>query len=512
MIQHPLKTEFDQRYGLRAELHSRWEDYAGWTLPYLYPLEYTSSEPEMQRDYQSLGAQCVNHLANKIVMTLFLPGKPFYKLELTPEQQEHFENLGFTTGDIDVLTSRAERESMKRMEEMQLRTSVILCIKSLITLGNSLIYTPTNRHAQVYNLRDYVISRDMSGTPVVIITRDNLIVSTAPVDVQAKLKLKGRKDEDKVSLYTGIIRQPNGSYRVHQEIEDLPGEVGVPGVFPADDLPWNALSWNLPRGSDYGVGLVEDYSGDFHVYSNLSEANLNIASIASDIKILVDPMGNTDVNTLNDSEAGTYVYGRRVDVEYLQLEKLAELQFVDKIMEQYARRLGAGFLLNTGVTRDAERVTAVEIRLQANELEESLGGVYSRLSTDLQYRLARLLLKSTNPSLLELNPVILTGIESLSRNSEHEQIMLLFEDLTILSNLPDEVKPHLKYGDIIKILASNRGLEYRKVLKTDDELESDKEDQMKEQAQVELNNAIAQGAGQQIAGPEGMNTMFNSLQ
>ena len=57
------------------------------------------------------------------------------------------------------------------------------------------------------------------------------------------------------------------------------------------------------------------------------------------------------------------------------------------------RRLGAAFLLNTAVTRDAERVTAQEIRMQAQELESSLGGVYSRLANELQLPLAKRLLQ-----------------------------------------------------------------------------------------------------------------------
>ena len=67
-----LKTIFEQMKGERGTQESNWEQIAGWTLPYLYTQsEENSNQDEMQHDYQALGAQAVNHLANKIVMTLF---------------------------------------------------------------------------------------------------------------------------------------------------------------------------------------------------------------------------------------------------------------------------------------------------------------------------------------------------------------------------------------------------------------------------------------------------------
>lgn len=46
-------------------------------------------------------------------------------------------------------------------------------------------------------------------------------------------------------------------------------------------------------------------------------------------------------------------------------------------------------LLNSAVQRNGERVTAEEIRYVAGELEDTLGGVYSLLSQELQLSLIR---------------------------------------------------------------------------------------------------------------------------
>ena len=454
----------------------------------------------MQHDYQSLGAQSLNHLANKIAMTLFPPSRPFFRLELTDEQVAALQVNDLEKADIELITSLAERRSMRNGEKIRLRAAVIMAMKNLIGLGNTLLYYPETigEPTQVYNMRDYVVKRDMSGALLQIITRDRKAIGTLPPEYQILMSGEGFHDDQKVDLYTGITRLPSGAFFVKQELES--NAVTTTGAFAEKDLPWTALTWNLVRGQDYGNGLVEEYAGDFHVLSSLAEANVNLAAIASDIKILVNPMGQTDVETLNTSAPGTYVHGVPTDVAYLQLEKMAEFQFVKGFMDDYSRRIGSAFMLNTQVTRDAERVTAEEIRMNTNELEASLGGVYSRLAEDMQQPLARYLLKSVSPELAELEPVILTGVESLSRNSEHEQILLLIQDMTMMQNIPDPLAPYLKYDDIVKVLASNRGLDYMKFLKTQEEVEKEQQAAQQAQQQQVMAEAAAQNMGQVAAG------------
>ncbi len=482
-----LKVAFDDNVNKRGTQEQQWEDYAGWTLPYLYP-EDDSTGTEMQHDFQALGAQAVNHLANKIVMTLFAPGRPFFRLELTPEQQAGLLAAGLTAADVEVLTGRVERESMRNMEKVNLRTSVIGALKNLIVLGNTLIFFPPKdkmqQKSQIYSLRDYTIRRDLGGNVLQIITRDRRVVSTLPEDLQAACKFKGHKDDDKVDLFTGVTRQNDGKFFVKQEVADIQIVGESYGLYTERELPWMALTWNLVRGEDYGVGLVEEYAGDFSVYSQLSESVLNLAAIASDIKILVNPASQTDIDALNESESGTFVHGLPDDVQYLQLEKMQDFQFVQGILDVYGRRLGSAFLLNTQVTRDAERVTAEEIRLQANELESSLGGVYSRLAEEMQQPLARLLIEMLESDLSEIEPVILTGVESLSRNSEHEQMMLLLNDLTILNNVPEMALGELNITELTRILAANRGIEMDKILKTDEQKQAEQQAAMQQQEQM----------------------------
>ena len=483
-----LATEFDKLFNGRSSKAARWEDFAGWTLPYVYAPHDANAGDSHDYDFQSVGAQSTNHLANKIVDVLFPHGRPFFRLDLSQEQKDELNELDVSPAQIDEILSLAEKESMKNMSKSNMRTALLEVIKSLIITGNSLLYIPTDddAKAQVYNVNDYVVLRDPSGTPYKTITRDAHVVATLPDDIKAIVRKdtigKDLNPDDKVTIYTGIEKLVDGRYVVWQEIDNITRVPRQIGIYTEHDVPWIPLTWNLSRGHNYGTGLVEEYAGAFATYSSLAESLVNLAAIVADIKILVDPMGSTDVPTLNDSVSGTYVYGNADDISYLQLEKAHDMKFLHEQMETYARRIGAGFLFNSAVTRNAERVTAEEIRMQAQELEGSLGGVYGRLSETLQLQLARREVKKLGASFEGVEPTIVTGMESLSRQTELDDIMLFFRDLAILADLPERVAELLNFPTIISKLGAARRVEYKELLLDEDTVKVNRQQRQQEQA------------------------------
>ena len=482
-IHESLKSHFNKLMSDRTTINSQFEDYAGWTLPYLYLPDGADQDTEAQHDYQSVGAQAVNHLANKLAKTLFPAGRPFFRMDLTDAQLEVLVAEGLAKADVEALLSKAEKEAMKQMSTAKMRTAVLSAMKHLIVFGNALMFFPAvetdSRSVQVYNLRDYVIQRDMSGELVTLITRDNHQLATLPPGIQ-ELVIAGENGDNKdpnrkVELYTIATRQADGRFKVYQEVDENLSVPDSHGLFTKDELPWISLTWNLQRGANYGNGLVEEYAGDFHTLSSLSEALLVLSGIVSDIKILVDPMGSTDVDSLNESDSGTYVHGSADDISFLQLEKFQDMKFLREQMQDYERRIGAGFLFNTAVTRDAERVTAEEIRMQANELEGSFGGVYSRLAEEMQQPMAKRILSKMGPAFKQITPLIITGVESLSRTSELDNIMQFFNDLALLANLPDRAAERLDFEMIITKLGAARAIEYEELLLSEEEVQANRE-------------------------------------
>jgi len=492
-----LKSEFMKSNYKREETLTRCERYAGWTLPNLFPEDPLMEYDEMQNDYQSVGAQATIHLANKIMMALFQPSHPFFKMELSTEQKVALLATGMQEADIEAALAKAERTAMHTLTTINARVVLTDAIQHLIVTGNSLLHTPKEGNMQNYSLRDYVIVRDLQGTPVKIIVRETKAVEGLTDKLAGAAKENNYGAEAEVTIYTCILLVRKNRYIVWQEMEDVCYCHEKMGSYTTDTLPWIPLAWNLCRNKDYATGHVENYAGDFHTLSTLAEAILDYSTIVTDIKYLVDPAGMTDVKTLNEAPSGAYVTGREGDVFPHAANVQDATQFLEGRFDSVTRRIGAAFLLNTAVTRDAERVTAEEIRMQAQELEGSLGGVYSRLATELQLPLAKRLLKRVDPIFSNVEPVVVTGLESLSRNSELDRLRFFFRDLVALADVPDNVAARIDYGNLISVLGAGHGVEFTKFLKSEAQVKQDQEAQAAQNAQAvgQEAGAVAQAEG-----------------
>lgn len=480
-----LKGEFLGSDYAREETLTRCERYAGWTLPNIFPDDPLMEYDEMQNDYQSVGAQAVTNLANKIMMALFQPSRPFFRMHLTPQQREDLAG-DLTSAEIDVALGEAERGAMRELDKINARVIMTQIIQHLIITGNAMLFMPKEGKMQMYSLRDYICKRDLAGNVIKIIMRETKSVSGLPEDLRAVALEQGYEDEADVSVFTAVVKTGKDKFVSWQEMEDLEYASTQMGMYKEAELPWIPLTWNLCRNKDYGTGLVENYAGDFWTLSTLAESILDYTTMITDVKNLVNPAGMTDVREITEARSGAYVHGREEDI-YVHAPQVANSsQFLTEQFSAVERRIGAAFLLNTAVTRDAERVTAEEIRMQANELESSLGGVYSNLATELQLPLATRLLAKIDPVFKSIEPVIVTGLESLSRNSELDRMRYFFQDLVGLAEVPDQVAARLDFGELISTLGAGHGVDFKKFLKDEDVVK-------KEQAEAQKRNAQTQG-------------------
>lgn len=465
----------------KADLITRCERYAGWTIPSLFLPTTSPHSGEMQHDFQSVGSQAVNHLANKLVFALFSPTVPFFRLDADDKFRDEFLEEGGSLATLTQALSKIERVSMKRLLKKKIRANMVMAMKQLIVTGNCLLFFPKDdAPMQVYMLRDYAIRRDLSGEPTIMIMKDRKKLSTLDPVIQQAVRSKDTtiKNDADVNLYTKVTKTLAGTWEMTQAVDDIP--LDSTGTWRPNMLPWIPLTWTLPRGWYYGTGLVEDFAGDFHAMSMLSESLVQGAAIASDLKFLVDPSGMTDVATLNRAQSGDYVPGRPNDIHALQVDKQNDWGMVSSIIQQYERRIGQAFLLNSAVTRDAERVTAQEMRIQAQELETGLGGVYSRLADELQIPLAYQSLRDADLDIdgNEIEPVIITGMDSLARNTDADNLMLYLNDLAMIASLPESVQRRLKPQEVMQLMAGNRGVDILGIVKSEKEVEADMQQEM----------------------------------
>lgn len=462
------KARWDELNNKRRSFISRCEKYAGFTIPKVCtPDGYDENNSDLQHDYQSVGAQSVRHLVTKMMLALFAPSRPAMRLELSPEAKTQLAEAGMSEADLTDALAASEKEAWKGIDrEEGLRPKLYEGLTHLIVTGNVLQDT-TESTVRMLGVKKYVVKRNKQGKVIEVVTRECVCFDELDDKVQAQIPNK--KPDDNCEFYRWVRLNPaNKKYEMTQWVDRqvLPKEFN--GAWPEDQLPLRPLTWDLADGNNYGTGLVEDYQGDFAALSMLSKALIEAAIIASEFRWLVNPNGFTKPEDLAGSENGAALPGMKGDIEMVTAGTGSAVPHLQSTSADYINRIGRGFLLATAVTRNAERVTAEEIRMQAQELETGLGGAYSRIAVDMQTPLALYLLRKVGFNLKgkTVTPAIVTGLDALSRASDLDNLKMLIADLAQVAALPPQILGLLNMERVTKAMAAGRGLSASEYLNT----------------------------------------------
>lgn len=474
--------------GLRTGLLSRVERYAALTIPKVcYPDNHDSDNTDESHDYQSIGAQAVNHLSNKLMLAMFAPSRPFAKLQAGAKAKKQAQAMKLSETQLESILANGERQAIKELDSRGQRPKLFAVMRHLVVAGNVLLVLE-KRGLRVIGLKNYVVKRNVWGEVMHLCIRETVKFDELDKDI-VKLYRTRYQDDTKVEFYKWIRKDENGQYSMTQWVNEnrLPKEFN--GRWPADRLPYQAITWDLADESDYGTGLVEEYVGDFEALSVLSESVVDGAVQGTEYRWLVNPTGQTSVEDLNNSENGDALPGLPTDIAPTQGGNPVAIQVANETLDKYERRVSRGFLMGSAVIRDAERVTQEEVRLTAQELETSYGGVYSTLAGSLQKPVARWLFDAIKLDLngADLEVTIVTGLDALSRNGDLENFRLAMGDMAAVVTVPPELAARMKWEEVASFIGQGRNIDLSRFIMTDVEF------QQAQQAQAD------QRIGEQVA-------------
>lgn len=408
---------------------------------------------------------------------------------------------------IEYGLSLMETQMVKHMEAMSLRPTLFEAIKQLIVAGNALLFLPPlEGGVKCYGLRDYVVQRDGVGNVIQLVARDTLAKGTIPQNIRSLLGQTGGDNQNlnqKVTIYTHVylVSGDTPEASTWESYQELNNEVisGSEQTYPYNKSPWIPIRFTKKDGESYGRSFVEDYLGDLISLENLSQAIVNMAMISAKVLYLVSPSSQTNIRALSKAANGAFVRGRQEDIVPMQLNKQMDMQTVFTTAQQIESRLSYAFLLNSAVQRNGERVTAEEIRYVANQLEDTLGGVYSLLSQELQLPLVECVynqMQSTGElpvikeQLAKIEPTIITGVDALGRGHD---LANLSQALQILSNFP-EVMQTINTGNLATRVFTAAHIDITGLVKTPEEIAAEQQAAMQQYAQQQGVDAEAQMA------------------
>ena len=491
------------------------------TLPYLISHDdnYKGKRTLLQ-PFQSVGAKAVVTLSAKLMLAMLPPQTAFFKLQIRDDKiGEEIEPE--IRSELDLSFSKIERNIMEYIAASSDRVVVHQALKHLIVSGNALIFMAKDglKH---YPLNRYVVNRDGNGNVLEIVTKEMIDRKVLGLERQVPSKEPNgdySSDEDDAEVYTYVrLDEGSGRWLWHQEVDGqiLPGSRSTA---PKNASPWLVLRFNTVDGEDYGRGRVEEFIGDLRSLNGLAQALVEGASVASKVIFLVSPSATTKPGTLAKAGNGAIIQGRPEDVGVVQVGKTADFATAANLSQQIERRILEAFLVMN--VRQAERVTAEEVRLTQLELEQSLGGLFSLLTVEfLIPYLNRILLVLQRGNQIPripkdlVRPKIVAGVNALGRGQDQQALTQFIG--TIAQTLgPEALQKFIDPTEAIKRLAAAQGIDVLNLVKSPETMEAEMQQQQAMATQQQLLSQAGQLAGTPLMdptkNPEGLDQLGQAL-
>lgn len=491
--------------GVKESLMRRIERYASLTIPKIcLPNGFNAESTDQAHDYQSIGAQGTNHLTNKLMLALFAPSRPFFRVGLGAVSKKQLAANNLDEQTVAPILAQLERDGVAELDNRGQRPKLYAVIRHLIVAGNVLLFLG-KKELRVIALRNFCVKRDNRGRVHTLIIKETYKFDELEKEVQQQLVGRYHADTE-VDHYRYIKRDINGDYTMTQWVNETRLPVKFNGKWSEENLPYRVLTWDLDDESDYATGLIEEYAGDLEAMSVLSESVVDGAVLGTEYRWMVNPTGQTSVDDMKESENGDVIPGLPVDVAPTQGGNPEAIKVADGVLQRYEQRIAMGFLLQSGMTRDAERVTAEEIRRTAQELETSFGGVYSTLAQLIQKPIATWLLAEVGGVGIkgtDLTVSVITGLDALSRNGDLENLRAALMDLANTMNLPPQLLGRIKFEPLAKFVGDGRGIDLGPFLMNDAEYQSAIAAAQEARVQEASATAAGEAQGQAAAEPQG---------
>lgn len=479
----------------KGDLIDRSEQFARWTVAAVMPPDGHEDVEQVHGNVHT-GARLVNHLSNRIVDVLFPISRPFFTVAITPEaklaleQEIGEENSGKMQDQLLSATSKIEDVAMRQLKLTAYRPIAILAAKHLIVTGNALLRRLPSGDRVLYPVNRYGVRRDILGNEIEVVLSDKKMFSTFD-DKTQELILGAHpqtKPETIIELFTHY-KLEGKRWTINQEAEGI--NLGNEHHQSEADYDLLILDWTLHPGEHYGRGLVEDNATTFHNIDVTNEAIIDLMAIVADIKFFVRPGSplSMDLGALNAAPRGTYWPGNADDISVPEMRARNDLSTMIDIVGKWEGELSRIFLMSD--VRDAERVTAQEIRMVANELESSFGGLYSQLAVQWQqkeadYAIAQVDFKKEVGDLGDAFEVLVTtGLESLSREGQIDNLRLAIGDLQMMDIVPEDIRGSINPLRFAKFVFTNRSVDLSAFLNTQEEMQANQEAQMQQAGRLQ---------------------------
>jgi len=501
----PVKTRWVKLDSARSEQLKRKRDCAELTLPYLLPREGRKPGQSLYSPFSSDGSRGAKTLAAKLALALFPPQRAFFELT--------YDEAALTVAEADDPKVRDQVEEVLRpnvttiMHEFDAskpRKPINGLLLDLIVVGDGLgIWESLEAPMRVIRPDSFVARRNGRGEVIEIVIHEMIGIESLPSDVQAQVRGRVKEGEanNELDLYTHILQQGNG-FTTKQEVLGIAFNAGS---FPTwEKSPFvGPFRWHSIDGENYGISHVEDNLGTLRTVEGLSKLLVQGSAALAKINVLVDPSTGLRPKDLTEADNGEVLacsLGGAVPFTVVTGDgKAVDFQVVNSLLNAEKASLRASFLQTESIQRDAERVTAEEIRMLAQELENALGGVYTALAEEFQTTILKRLIhliKTEKPDALPavevdgVETALLTGLRALGAGHEMNNLQQFIATATQVPG----AEAYLNVGTILTQMAKHLGTQTN-IIRSNEEVQQ----QAAQAQQAQMMQSVAPGVAQEAA-------------
>lgn len=517
----PAKDVYDRLAKSRDGVLEKARELSKISIPTLFPPDTYEPGDSLPPPNQSINARCLNSLASKLMLTSVPPGKPILKFNILEHRiQEEIDEDPDLFEKVDQGLQRREEAHRKRLEATNIRSSLTLAFKQGLGGGNFLWQHEDINQPVVHSMEKYVVKRTKSGFAKWIVLKEPTeFMDLEGPDRQFVRQVQAMKgidfrqtdpDDEVVDIYTcqrWDVDDNAWYYWQEYEGQMIPdSEARIDG----DDEPPMYAAWLIPRfGHNWGGSYSEEYEGDMYIVENHQGSINDGAEFAALLWLFLRNGATTSKRTLEQARNGKIMNGSAEDVTAFRLEKTSDFAFVDANLEKAIARLAAAWLMMTSIQRDAERVTAEEWRILANELDGAMGGLYSEIAQGfLRYVIRRFLILHEEeddkiPPLPKgiVQVGVITGLDAMGRSEDVAALQRAGRHLKeVFGEALAEVLVPENYG---RRVLTGEGVKADGLLRSNEEVQAERAQQQQQlQGQTVLEQAtgpVAKAAAEGIA-------------
>lgn len=431
---------------------------------------------------------------NSILQKILFPvNRPFFAFDVPQQAQE---DSGLDETALQATLDASVLGMLDILKQKKMYSALPKLFENTTIIGNGLLFMgyKVTDPVTFISPADFVWRRTATGICKELIIREVIAVRDLPEDLAKLLEKKGyvglKKNQDHTSLYElravqkyTYVEFTEKSQKISEYVEDF--KVGETFSRSSKEPIFIPVAPNVPVKTHYGVGKVQSaISSILQVRgATLGVARLN--SLISNLKFEVPYNAVQTIKKLKNAKQTDYIPVPEKGSISLMNFGTVNTGSLEMGMEVAKQEIARKFLVNSLAVRQAERVTAEEIRRLAEELTSVHSNLLQSYADQLQEPLVQYAMhhlelvsnegKAVKDALQELDVKIITGTSAIDRVSESDNLVAMLQESAYLGSLPDYVVAFLKVSNILQKLAQARGIPSREIIKSQEEIQEEQQ-------------------------------------